>query len=76
MKYCLLEMSHEQEVVDNAVERGRWNWGMQAVLRLFRELWLEERGSGRGWWCLDLSLLSTAFGNRWAQQEEGSQGWS
>jgi hypothetical protein len=46
MKYCLLEMSHEQQVVDNAVERGRWYWGMQAGMRIFRELWLEKRGAG------------------------------
>jgi hypothetical protein len=32
-------------VVDNDVERQRWYWGMRGGMRIFRDLWLEERGS-------------------------------
>jgi hypothetical protein len=41
-------MSHEQQVVANAVERGRWYWGIWAGMRILRDLWLEERGTGLG----------------------------
>jgi hypothetical protein len=69
MKYCLLEMSHEQQVVDNAVESGRWYWGIQAGMRIFRGLWFEEIGTGLGVVVFDLRLLATVFGKRKAQQE-------
>jgi hypothetical protein len=48
MKYRVLELSHEQNIVDNAEERGSRCWGMRVGRRIFRDLWLEQRSTGLG----------------------------
>jgi hypothetical protein len=48
MKYRVLELSHEQKIVDNAEERGSWCWGMRFGRRIFRDLWLNQRSAGLG----------------------------
>jgi hypothetical protein len=48
VNYHVLELSHEQEIVDNAEERGSLCWGMRAGRRIFRDLWLGQRSAGLG----------------------------
>jgi hypothetical protein len=48
MKYRVLELSHEQNIVDNSEERGSRCWGMRAGRRIFRDLWLDHRSAGLG----------------------------
>jgi hypothetical protein len=48
MKYRVLELSHEQKIVDNAEESGSRCWGMRVGRRIFRYLWLDHRSAGLG----------------------------
>jgi hypothetical protein len=45
MQYCLLELCHEQQIVDNSVERRSQCCGTWAGRMIFRDLWLEEGGA-------------------------------
>jgi hypothetical protein len=76
MQCCLLELPHEQQIVDNSVERRRQCSGIWAQRMIFRDLCLDERGTVRV-----VFALRTAFHifvklgrNRWTQQEGDSLG--
>jgi ribose 5-phosphate isomerase RpiB len=45
-QYCLLELCHEQEMVDNAAERGSRCCGTGVGKRMFQDWWLGQRGAG------------------------------
>jgi hypothetical protein len=61
MNYCLLEMSYEQQVVANAVERGMWYCRIQSGMRTFRDIWLEKRGAGLGMVVFGLKTTCHSF---------------
>jgi hypothetical protein len=44
----VLELSHEQKIVDNAEGRGSRCWRMRVGRRIFRDLGLDQRCAGLG----------------------------
>jgi hypothetical protein len=76
MQYCLLELPHEQQIVDNSVERRSHCSGMWAGRMILRDLCLDERGTVRMVFAFRTSfhIFGTLGRNRWAQQEGDSLG--
>jgi hypothetical protein len=47
-QYCLLELCQEQQMIDNAAERGSRCCGIGVRNRMFKDLWLDQRSAGLG----------------------------
>jgi hypothetical protein len=47
-QYCLIELFHKQQIIDNAAERGSRCCGIRGGKRMFKDLWLDQRSAGLG----------------------------